>query len=263
MSVVNSLTLSFPYVNCLSVFIDNFKFYRDFVFADNLRVSTDIPFLTIPCISHDSFFAIDLMRQSWIHCRCWLHMSVVTQYSLTISSSQGLYFRWRFMDQQWHSVFDNSMPQPWLTFCCRIDASVMNSLKLSITYVWCHSVFIDDFKFNRDSVFADDLWISSAITFLTIPCIKHDSIFAIYLMRRSWIHWHCWFHTSTVSQYSLTISSSIGTLFSLTIYGLAMTYCFWQFNASAMTLFLLSISCIGHDFIDAVDYICFLSLSIH
>ena len=61
----------------------------------------------------------------------------------------------------------------------------MNSLTLSIRYGSCHSVCIDDFKFNRESVLADDLWISSDITILTIPYVSHDSIFAIDLMCRS------------------------------------------------------------------------------
>jgi hypothetical protein len=60
----------------------------------------------------------------------------------------------------------------------------MNSLTLSITYGNCHSVFIDDYKVKRDAVFADDLWIRGDIAILTIPCVVHDSIFAIDLMRR-------------------------------------------------------------------------------
>jgi len=46
-------------------------------------------------------------------------------------------------------------------------------------------MFIDDFKVYRDDVFANDLWISSDIAFLTISCVSHDSIFAIDLMCRS------------------------------------------------------------------------------
>ena len=46
----------------------------------------------------------------------------------------------------------------------------MNSLTLLIPYGSCHSVFIDDFKFNRDSVFTDDLWISSDIVFDNSMC---------------------------------------------------------------------------------------------
>jgi hypothetical protein len=45
----------------------------------------------------------------------------------------------------------------------------VNSLTLSIPYVGCHSVFIDDFKVYSYSVFAADLSISGDITFLTIP----------------------------------------------------------------------------------------------
>ena len=58
----------------------------------------------------------------------------------------------------------------------------MNSLTLSIPYVRCHSVLIDDFKVYSDFVFAEDLWMSLDITFLTIPCVSHDSIFATDFM---------------------------------------------------------------------------------
>ena len=81
----------------------------------------------------------------------------------------------------------------------------MNSLTLSVTYVGCHSVFIDDLKVYSYFVFAGDLWISHDIAFLTIPFVSHDSIFAIDLMRGSSIHLHCRLHTSVVTQYSLTI----------------------------------------------------------
>jgi len=132
---------------------------------------------------------------------------------------QGLYFHWWFMDQEWHNVFDNSMRQPWLYFCYQFDTSVVNSLTLSITYVGCHSLFIDDFKVYIYSVFACDVWISRDIAFLRIPWVCHDSIFAIDLMRRSWIYWRCRFQTSAVTQYSLMFSRSIVTLFLQAIYG--------------------------------------------
>jgi len=61
----------------------------------------------------------------------------------------------------------------------------VNSLTLSFPYVSCHSVFIDDSKVYRDSVFAKELWISFNITFLTILCVSHDSTFAMDFMRRS------------------------------------------------------------------------------
>jgi len=47
------------------------------------------------------------------------------------------------------------------------------------------------------------------------------------------------------------------------IYGSAVTQRFTQFHASAMTLFLLSIWCVGREFTDAADSIRQLSLSIH
>ena len=150
---------------------------------------------------------------------CQLSLSINWQFQV----QQGLCFRWRFLDQQWNSVFDNSIRQPWLYFCYRFDMSVVNSLTLLIPYVTCHSVFIDDFKVYMDFIFADDLWISNDIAFLTIPCVNHDSSFAIDLMRRSSIHLRCRFHTSVVTQFSLTISMSIETQFSLTIYESVVT----------------------------------------
>jgi hypothetical protein len=156
---VNSLTLSFTYIGCLSVFIDSFKVYSDSVFADDLWISRDIAFLTIPWVCHDSIF-----------------------------------FYW-------------------------FDASVVNSLTLPITYVGYHSLFINDFKVYSVSVFANDIWFRHQISFLTITFVGHEFIFAIYLMCRSWIHWLSRFHTAAITLYSLTISRSTVSLFSLTIYG--------------------------------------------
>ena len=139
---------------------------------------------------------------------------------------QGLHwlcFRWLFMDQPLHSVFDNSKRPPWVYFFYWFDASIVNSLTLSITYVGCHSLFINDYKVYSDTVFAYDLWICRHIVFLTIPCVSHESIFGINLIRPSWIHWRCQLHTSAFTHYSLTITRSTMTLFSLTIYGSAVT----------------------------------------
>jgi hypothetical protein len=139
----------------------------------------------------------------------------------------------------------------------------VNSVTLSITYIGCHSVFIDDFKVYSYCVFADALWITIDIAFFTIPCLSHNSIFAIVLMRRSSIHLRCRFQTSVVSQFSVMISFSTEIQFSRTIYGSAVTLRFLQFHASDMILFFLSISCVGRELIDAVDYIHRQSLSIH
>jgi len=132
---------------------------------------------------------------------------------------QWLCFRWRFMDQSLHTVFDTSMRQPWLYFCYWFDASIVNSLTVWIPLVSSHLVFRDDFLVYSDSVFVDDLRISSDIAFLTIPCVSHDSILAIDLMRLSWIHLRCWFHMFGGTQFSKMISISTGNKFSLTIYG--------------------------------------------
>jgi len=136
---------------------------------------------------------------------------------------QWLCFRCRFMDQQWHCVFGNSMRRPWLYFFYRFDASFVNSVTLSLPYGRSHSVFIDDFKVYSYSVFGGHLWISRDIAFLAIPCVGHHFIFAIDLMRLSWIHWRCRLHTSAVTHYSLKISRYTVSLFSLPIFGSAVT----------------------------------------
>jgi len=84
---MNSLTLSIPCGRCHSVFIDDFKVYSDPVFAADLWIRSDVAFLTIPCVSRDSIFAIDLMCRLCIRRRCRFHDVAVTQYSLTISRS--------------------------------------------------------------------------------------------------------------------------------------------------------------------------------
>jgi hypothetical protein len=175
---------------------------------------------------------------------------------------QLLCFCRRFMDQPWHSFFDNTMRRPWFYFFYRFDASIVNSWTLSIPCGSCHSVFFDDFKVYCYSPMAGDLWIIRDIAFLSIPCVGHDSIFSIDLMRRSWIHWRCRFHAVAITQYSLTISRSTVTLFLPAIYGSAVTECFFHFHASTMTLFLLSTWWFRREFINAVDSMVYLSLSI-
>jgi hypothetical protein len=150
-----------------------------------------------------------------------------------------------------HSVFiddfdysDNSMRQPWLYFCYRFDASVLNSLTLSLSIRWrFHGLQWLCFRWR----FVDPSW---------------HSVFDNY-MRQPWLYFCYRFHMSVVTHHSLTITRFTVTLFSLMIYRLAVTLLFWQFLASVMTLFLLLIWCVGSEFSDAVNSICQLSLSIH
>ena len=168
-------------------------------------------FLSIWCVCREFIDAVDSM----------LYMSLSTRWRF--QGLQILSFCRRFMEQPLDSVFYNSMRRPWLYFCFPFDALVVNSLTLSIPCCTCHSVFIDDFKVSCYSLFAGDLWISRDRVFFSFPCVGHDSIYAIYLMLSSWIHWRCRFHTSAVTLYSLTISRSTVTLFSLMIYGSEVT----------------------------------------
>jgi hypothetical protein len=144
-SVVNSLTVSTPYGNCHSYFSGDFRVYSDFVLADDFSSVVTQFSLAIPCVNDDSLFSFDFVRQPWISMRCRFQPSAVTQFERWFLVLQGLRFRCRFLDQHWHSVFDDSMRQTWIYFCYRFLASLVNSLTLSTPYVSCHSYYSGDF----------------------------------------------------------------------------------------------------------------------
>jgi hypothetical protein len=77
-SLVNSLTLSTPYISCHSYKSGDFTVYIDSVFADDFwSVGTQFS-LTIPCVKDDSVFSIDFFRQPWISIWCRFHPSPLT-----------------------------------------------------------------------------------------------------------------------------------------------------------------------------------------
>jgi hypothetical protein len=164
-------------------FKHDFSFYSNSIFADNFWISTGIVCLTIPCVKHESIFAIgfsrrswilwryqlhtsasahitvaipwvncdpvfsfDFVRQPWISMHCRFHPSAVTQFQIWFLVLQWLSYRWRFLDQHWHCVFDDSMCQTWIYFCYWFLESVVNSLTLSTPYVSCHSYYSGDFR---------------------------------------------------------------------------------------------------------------------
>jgi hypothetical protein len=171
-----------------------------------------------------------------------------------------LKFWWWFWGLQWHSVFDESMRQPWIYFCYQFYASVLNSLTLSIPYVSFHLVLSDDFKVYSHSVFADDFRSVVTQCSLTIPRVHDDSFFSIDFMRQSWISFRCRFHASSVAQISMMISRSTLTQLSLMIYKSAMTVFSTIPCVSHDPIFLL-IWCVGREFTDSIDSIHQLSLS--
>jgi hypothetical protein len=131
----------------------------------------------------------------------------------------------------------------------------MNYYSLSILSVSHDSIFKDYISFYSDSVFADDLWISIGIVCLTIPCLKHESIFSIGFMRLSWFLRRCRLHKSAVTHTSVAISRSPVTFFSLTISGRLGRSFHWQFHAWTMTLFSLLISFLIRELVCALDSI--------
>jgi hypothetical protein len=197
----------------------------------------------ISFVNHELVFAVHSIHPPWLN---FQRLFLVLQW---------LSFRWRFMDQHWHSVFDDSIPQTWIYFCYRFYASLVNSLTLSTPYVSCQSYFCGDFKVYGDSVFVDDFWSVVTQFSLTIPCVNDDSVFSNDFIRQPWISIRCPFYPSAMTQFSKMISRSTVTQFFLTIYGSALASCVWRFHASKMNLFLLSVLCVAREFFDVVDSI--------
>jgi hypothetical protein len=158
--------------------------------------------LLISFVNCELVFAVDSIRQPWLIFQRWFLVL------------KWLSFRWRFMDQHWHSVFNDSMRQIWIYFCYRFYASHVNSLTLSTPYVSCHSYFSGDLKVNGDFVFADDFWSVGTHFSLTIPCVNDDYFFSIDFIRQPWISIRCRFHSSPLTQFSKMISRPTVTQFS-------------------------------------------------
>jgi len=133
--------------------------------------------------------------------RCRFHPSTVTQFQRWFLVLQWLSFRCRFLDQHWHSVFDDSMCQTWIYFCYRFHASVVNSLTVSTSYGSCHSYFSGDFRVYSDFVLGDDFSSVGTQFSLAIPCVNDDSLFSFDFVRQPWISMCCRFHPSAVNQF--------------------------------------------------------------
>jgi hypothetical protein len=157
------------------------------------------------------------------------------------------------MDQLWRSVFENSMRRPWLYFCYRFNASVVNSLTLSIPCDSCHSVFIDDFK--------GLLLLCFGRGFMDQPS---HSVFD-NTMRRSWQYFCYRFDALVVNSLTLSITyNGCHSIFmdDFKVYSDSVFAAdLWISSDSAFLIIpcvshdsiLLSNWCVGREFIDVVD----------
>ena len=109
---------------------------------------------------------------------------------------------------------------------------------LTILYVRCHSYFSCDFMLSSDYVFADDLWSVMTQFSLRLPCINDESVLPNDFICETCISICCRFHPSVVTQFSKMISRSTMIQLWVTISGPAVAWCFGQFHALAMNLFL-------------------------
>jgi hypothetical protein len=173
--------------------------------------------------------------------RCRFHPSAVTQIQRWFLVLQLLSFRYRFLDQHWHRVFDDSMRQTWIYFCYRFHASVVNSLTVSPPYSSCHSYFRGDFRVYSDFVLGDDF--SSVVTqfSLTIPCVNDDSRFSFEFVRQQWIRMRCRFHPSAVSHFQRWF---------LVLQWLSFAADFWISTG----IVCLTIPCVKHEYIFAIGF---------
>jgi hypothetical protein len=186
-SVVNSLTLSTPYVSCLSYYSGDFRVYSDFVLGDDFWSVVTQFSLTIPCVNDDPVFSFDFVRQPWINMRCRFHPSGVNQFQSWFLVLQRLSFRCRFLYQHWHNVFDDSMRQTWIYFCYRFLALVVNSLTLSTPY--CQLPLIFQWRFHGLK------WRCFRWRFL----VSSNAVFTNDSMRQRWLSFVFWFLSSNVN----------------------------------------------------------------
>jgi len=201
--------LSIPHVSCHSDFICDFKVFNDYVFTEDLWLgATQFQWqfhasmmtlfsLLISCVNRELVFVVDSISQPRLNFQRWFLVL------------QWLSFQWRFLDQHWQSVCDNSILNHQSNYaidllrrsCCRFHTSAVTQISFvisrssTIPSVSRHSIFQDDFSFSCHSVFGDDFWISIRRVCFTFPCVTHESIFAIDLLHR----WCCWLHTSAVT----------------------------------------------------------------
>jgi len=142
---------------------------------------------------------------------------------VTISSQCWRNFHWRFHGST-------------MTLFCLLISFINRELVCAVDSIrqpWLS--FKDDFSFYSDSIFAADFWISIGIVCLTIPYVKHESIFAIGFLCRSWILWRCRLHTSPATHIIVEISGSKVTLFSVMISGQSRCSFHWRFHASTIS----------------------------
>jgi hypothetical protein len=140
------------------------------------------------------YFCYRFYAPLWILWRCRLHTSAVTHtsvaisrspvtlFSLTISGRLGRSFHWRFHASPM-TLFSQLISFVNSELVCAVD---------SISQQWL----------NFQRWFLVLVWL---IVCLTIPCVKHESIFAIGFMFRSWIRWRCRLHKSAVTHILVAI----------------------------------------------------------
>jgi len=157
--------------------------------------------LLISCVNHELVFVVDSISQPRLNFQRW------------------------FLDEHWQSVFDNSILNHQYIFaidmmrrsCCRFHTSAVTKISVVISR-------------SAATMFSLTIFVRSDAVSVAIPCINDDSVFFIDFMRESWINVRCRFHQSAATQLSKLISRSTGTSFSVTIYGLALPECVWQFH---------------------------------
>jgi len=107
-------------------FKDDFSFYSDSVFADDFWISTGIVCLTIPCVKHESIFAIvsSLPREFFDTVDSIRQLSLIFQWRF--QCLKWLCFRWRFLISRDAVFTDDSMRQRWLRFLYWFRSSTVN-----------------------------------------------------------------------------------------------------------------------------------------
>jgi len=142
--------------------------------------------LSIWYVGREFIDAIDYIKRLSLNIHWWL------------KGLQWLYFRWHlwinsdlafltipFVAHYSILAFDLTR-RYWIHWCCLFNTAAVTEYSLMIS----RSIV---------TMFLPAIYGSAMTTFLTIPFVSHESIFAIDLMRRLWIYWRYRLHKMAVT----------------------------------------------------------------
>ena len=149
--------------------------------------------LMISFVNRELVFAVHSIRQPGLNFQRWFLVL------------HWLSFRWRFMDQHWHSVFDDSMRQKWIYFAigfmprswilwrCRLHTSAVThtSVAISRSPVTLFSLTISG-RLRRSFHWRFHASLMTLFSQL-ISFVNRELVCAVDSIRQPWLNFLRWF----------------------------------------------------------------------